>query len=280
MSTTRKATKRTRRKKAPEGAKKTDTGGAVLVVRSRDLVKSPPGLLGFSHLLVPDEAFGKSEFKANIHFVPAAQDALFNRINEAYWDLVPELLDMAVEKKAAGPKATDEAHRAKVKILTKPELIESLREKLKQPREGDTIDLPHFIFHCNSHFTDKEGNQQPITVKAFDAHGAPLDLKAARLGRESVVMAMFTIGVWASASPFSKWVALPTLRFQGLQVLKLKQFGGGQSPAAGEVTKADLAFLEESFQADDLSALFVKPTNGGKKNAVTVEDTMDDEIPF
>lgn len=265
-----------------EAAKKQDTGGAVLVVRSRDLIKSPPGPLGFSHLLVPDEAFGKSEFKANVHFGPAAQNALFDRINEAYWAMIPDLLNQAEEKKVAGPKASAEAHRAKVKVLSKADLIATMREKLKEAKDGDLIQEPHLIFSCNSHYRDKQGNEQPLSVKAFDAHGAPIDLKAARLGRESIVMAMFTMGVWCGSSPFSKWVAYPTIRFYGLQVLKLKQYGGGGGAAAGEVSASDLAFLEDNFVPEDLSSLFVKPEDAKKtgKAKFPAEDEMDDEIPF
>lgn len=265
-----------------EAAKKApDTASSVLVVRSRDLIKSPPGLLGFSHLLVPDEAFGKSEFKANVHFTVQAQNALFTKINEAYWDLIPELLDMAVEKEVAGKKKTAEEHKAKVKVLSKVDLFELCRGKLKAPTEEATIQQPHFIFSCNSHFRDKDGNEQPVTVKAYDPHGAPLDLKTARLGRESVVMAMFTLGVWCGSSPFSQWVAKPTLRFQGLQVLKLKQFGGqGSGQMVGEVSASDLAFLEDSFQVEDLS-MFTKPADPkGDKAPKTAGDEMDDEIPF
>lgn len=255
-----------------EAAKKQDNAGSVLVVRSRDLIKAPPGLLGFSHLLVPDEAFGKSEFKANVHYTAPAQSALFDKINEAYWALIPDLMAQAEEKKV----------KSKVKILSKEDLISTMREKLKDPKEGDLIQQPHLIFSCNSHYRDKEGNEQPVSVKAFDAHGAPIDLKTARVGRESVVMAMFTLGVWCGSSPFSKWVALPTIRFQGLQILKLKQFGGGQGPAVGEVSASDLAFLEDNFVPEDLSSLFVKPDPKGAKKPkdAPADDDMDDEIPF
>lgn len=256
-----------------EAAKKApDNAGSVLVVRSRDLIKSPPGLLGFSHLLTPDEAFGKSEFKANVHFTEPAIASLLEKINEGYWSLISDLMAQATEKKV----------EKKVKVLSKADLLATFREKFKDPKEGDLIQQPHLIFSCNSSYRDKDGNEQPITVKAFDNHGAPIDLKQARLGRESVVMAMFTLGVWCGSSPFSKWVALPTLRFTGLQVLKLKQFGGnGGQAAVGEVSAADLAFLDDSFSADDLS-MFTKPAEGskGKAKEATPEEDMDDEIPF
>jgi hypothetical protein len=281
MATATKKPRTKRPPKSPEGA--APAAGSVLVVRSRDIIKAPPGPLGFSHLLVPDTAFEKSVFNANVHYTDPAFNALAERINEAYWSLIPELLDKAVENKVAGSKKglTAEDHRAKVKVLSKADLIQTLKDKLKDAKEGDLIQLPHFVYSCNSSYHDhKKGVDVPITVKAFDPHGAPIDLKTAKMGRESIVMAMFTVGVWAGASPFSKWVALPTIRFMGLQVLKLKQYGGGQGPAAGEVSAADLKFLEDDFQVEDLS-MFTKPAEApAAKGKAPVAEDFDDEIPF
>lgn len=237
-----------------------------LVVRSRTLLKSAPGTLGFSHLLVPDEAFGNSKFKANLHFAGKAAGATFERINEAYWELIPELLDQATEKKV----------KDKVKILSRADVLAHLQEKLKTPGENSKVSDPYFIFDCNSHFTNKEKEQQAITIKAWDPHGAPVDLKEMRLGMGSTVQALFSVGVWAGNSPFSKWVALPTIRLVGLQVLKLKQYGGGGQQAVAQVSADDLAFLEDNFSADELDQYALK----GKPKAPAEEAGMEDEIPF
>lgn len=250
-------------------AKTPDTSASTLVVRSRELLRSKPGILGYSNLIVPDEAFGNSKFKASLHMNAAAASATFEEINEAYWALIPEIKDQAKEKKVDG----------KLKILSKADLLNYLSEKLKDANDSAPSQDKFFTFDCNSHYHDRKTDSDvAITIKAWDTHGAPLDLKAAKVGKGSVVQALFTVGVWAGSSPFSKWVALPTLRFAGLQILKLEQWkGSGGSSKVNEVADADLAYLDENFQASDLS-LFLK--KDGKPDSAPAGDEMDDEIPF
>lgn len=256
-----------------KGAQKKSSAdsAAPLVARNRNLVKGPPGELGFAHLITPDEAFGQVKFKANVHYKDSAFNSLFESINETYWQLIPELLDAAAEKKK----------KDLVKVLSKADVIAYLREKVKQPTNGARIQLPYFGFDMNASYKNKDGEEVATSVKAWDSHGAPVDLKGLRLGMGSVVKPFFTIGVWAGSSPFSKWAALPTLRFVGLQVLKLKQFGGSGTVSVGEVTEADLKFLDDNFAADDLSQ-FVNPDKPKDKAAKgeTGEPMEDDEIPF
>lgn len=264
----------TRKKAAAKPAKAADNSASTLVVRSRDNLKSPPGTLGYSHLVIPDEAFGKSQLKASVHFDAKAFGALAERVNEAYWALIPELLDQADEKKIK---------RDKVKILSKNDLIASLVEKQKDANDSAPVQLPFFTFSCNASYHDKKkGQDVAVTVKAWDAHGAPLDLSAAKVGKGSVIQVLFSVGVWAGSSPFSKWVALPTLRFVGIQILKLKQWeGNGGKTAVGEVTDSDLAFLDDNFSAEDLSLFVKKPESGrAKEHQEAPADNMDDEIPF
>lgn len=265
---------RSRMKEGATKGKSSPAEAKPLSVRSFDLVKGPPGQLGWSHLLVPDEAFGKIQFKGDVHYDDRSKAILLDRINAAYWDLIPDLVEMAKEKKVAD----------KLKVQSKDQVVAYLAEKFKDPKEGDLIPLPHIQFAVNSTYMYK-GEEQTVSIKLFDLHGAPLDLKAAKMGRESVVMPMFNVGVWAGASPFSKWAALPTLRLVGFQVLKLKSYARGEgSTGGGEVTDADLALLGENFQADDLS-MFAKPaeTKGSSKGSTPAEapqDEMEDEIPF
>jgi len=220
-------------------------------------------------MLSPDEAFGKSQFKADVHYAPNAKAILLDRINAAYWDLIPDLKAQAVEAKA----------EKKLKVPSKADIISALSEKFKEPKEGFITEDAGFQFSVNSTYMYK-GEEQHVTVKLFDAHGAPLDMKASKIARGSIVMPMFTVGAWAGASPFSKWVALPTIRFVGLQVLKLVQYAKGDGQGgASEVSAADLALLGESFSADDLS-MFVKPAEGKASKATPAEQDMEDEIPF
>lgn len=249
-------------------AKTPDTSASTLVVRNRELLRSKPGVLGYSNLIVPDEAFGNSKYKASIHMNASASAATFEEINDAYWALVDEIKDQAKEKKVDG----------KLKILSKADLLEHLNEKLKEAGESAPSKDKFFTFDCNSHYT-KDGEQIAVSVKGFDQHGAPIDLKAAKVGKGSVVQALYTVGVWAGSSPFSKWVALPTLRFVGLQVLKLEQWkGSGGSSKVNEVADSDLAYLDENFQASDLS-LFLKK-DGKPDSQPAGGEELDDEIPF
>lgn len=268
-----------------KAAQAAPAAGSVLVVRSRDLIKGPPGALGYSNLIVPDEAFNKSQFKASVHYSAKLFNNLADQINEAYWGLIPELLDQAVERKVAGDKKKTEAdHRKKVTVLSKGDLIESLREKLKDANDNSPSEDPFFTFACNSSYHDKKADADvAITVKGWDPHGAPLDLKAAKVGKGSIVKPMFTVGVWAGSSPFSKWVALPTIRFTGLQILKLEQWkGSGGQTAVGEVTESDLAALGADFAVSDLSMFVQKDAPKDKHKEPSAADNvdMDDEIPF
>lgn len=238
-----------------------------LTVRSRDLLKAPPGLLGFSHLITPDEAFGQVKFKANVHYGDKPLASLKAILNEGYFELMQEMADLATERKT------------KVKLLTKLEVYAWLDEKTKQPREGDSLQEPHLQFDCNASYRNKDGEEVPITVKAWDPHGAPVDLKGLRLGMGSIVKPFFTIGLWAG--PLSKGVALPKLRLVGLQVLKLKQFGGNAGHSSvGEVSDADLAFLDENFAADDLSQFLQAKPEGKTKATNPTDPDMEDELPF
>lgn len=263
------ATQRTRKKEAAKPSAPQEA--RPLSVRSYDIVKGPPGIFGFSHLIEPDEAFGKSQFKGDVHYTPAARVALLDRINEAYWQLIPDLKEQAIAAKA----------EKKLKVQSKADILAYLNEKFKEPKEGSFTELPGFTFAVNATYMYK-GEEQTVSIKLFDQHGAPLDLKAAKMGRESVVMPMFQVGVWAGASPFSKWAALPTIRLVGFQVLKLKSYARAEGTSASEVTAADLELLGDNFSADDLSMFAKKPEaqKAAGKTAPAADIEMEDEIPF
>lgn len=256
-------------KKQPAASKPTEA--RPLTARSREVLKGPPGVLGYAHLITPDEAFGQIKFKANIHYSEKPLAALLEMVNEAYWALVPDLQAQADEQKK------------KVKVLSKADLFGLFQEeKLKHPNEAAKIQEPYLIFDTNASFKDKNGEEQAITIKAFDPHGAPVDLKALKLGMESIVKPVFQVSVWAG--PLSKGTILPKLRLVGLQVLKVKQFAGnGGMSSVGEVKDSDLAFLEDNFTPDDLSLFTTKPADAKGKSKAAAEpegDDLDDEIPF
>lgn len=261
MATRKKSAAKPAAKKPPQEAKP-------LSVRSFEIVKGPPGILGYNHMISPDEAFGKTQFKGDVHYTPQAKAVLLDRINAAFWELIPDLQEQAKANKVDG----------KLTIPSKADIFEHLSGQFKEPKEGFITELPYFQFKVNATYMYK-GEEQAVTIKLFDQHGAPLDLKASKIARESIVMPMLTVGAWAGSSPYSKWVALPTIRLVGFQVLKLKQYARGDGQGgASEVSASDLALLGDNFSADDLS-MFAKPANP-KGEPQAPADEMDDEIPF
>lgn len=241
-----------------------------LMVRSKEMIFTPPVTMGFANLITPDEAFGERKFKLNAHFTPAAAEAF----------------EAVLEKALLGNLMSDikeQAHEAKFKFKPMAPLGSYLEDKLKPAGEKSRIQLPFIIFKANPFFRNKAGEEVPVTMKGWDAHGAPLDLKGARVGMGSIVKVALMPALWAG--PLSKNTIEPSLRLVGIQILKLEQFGGGGQSSVGEVTEADLALCEEHFQPDDLAAFAMGNAATNKRlaqeEAPDGEATdEDDEIPF
>lgn len=221
---------------------------------------TPAGILGFSSLLVPDQyqEGDKPKFKARLHLTPASIDRLESLVLENCMGLFEKLCE-DMEGQKAPPKV---------------DLHGWLQDKFKEPREGDRVQLPVIQIARDAHYKNKKGEEVQARVKAWDKNNQLLDLKTLRLGMGSTVQIIVTPGLFCSA--FSKMKAAPSLRLEGIRVLKLEQYGAG-GPQVGDLTEEDLAGLEADFEPDNLSQYVLteqKPTAASEK-------VLDEsEIPF
>lgn len=242
---------------APAKAKKRSGG----FVTARDLLASPPGILGFSSLLEAD-AFqdgDKPKFKAKWHYTEEA----FARF-------------VALASTACQSEALIEALSKQMDGKTPPlaNMEKYLLAHAKQPSESDRIKLPYFQFACPETYKNRDDEEIHREIKAWDASNTLLDLKSIRLGMGSTVQVIVTPGLYCSK--FSDNYAAPSFRLEGVRILKLVQFGAGQAKL-GQISEEDKALMEEGVEPDDLSQ-YVRQPNKPTADHPPVMD--DDEIPF
>lgn len=253
-------------KAAPSG-KKTDDE-RVPLIRLKPLFLSVPGIMGYSHLLKPDEAFGKTQFKLDLH--------MNDRQQEAFADLLQEkVIDAAFDDllEDAGPK--------KAPKIKKGDAKKWLAEKMKQPAEQlhDLTTDPYFQFSCNHVFKNKDGGEERVKLVAWGGDKNLLDLGALRLTKGTVAKVGFKASLWAGG--MSKGIAVPSLRLVGLQVLKKVSYAAGTGGRLNEdVTDDDLALLDNNFEMEDLSDFMAAPAKAKEAQKATAPSEFDDEIPF
>lgn len=242
---------------APAKAKKRSGG----FVTARDLLATPPGILGFSSLLEAD-AFqdgDKPKFKVKWHYTPEAFERLVAVASTAcFTDKLTEELAKQMDGKVA-PRVDMEAY---------------LKEHAKQAGDSDRVKLPYLQIAATEMYKNRDGEEIHREIKAWDASNTLLDLKSIRLGMGSTVQIIVTPGLYCSK--FSDNYAAPSFRLEGVRILKLVQFGAGQAKL-GQISEEDKALMEEGVEPDDLSQ-YVRQPNKPTADHPPVMD--DDEIPF
>jgi hypothetical protein len=222
-------------KKAPKNG--------VLIIRPRGTIPLPIGLLGYHHLLEPDEAFNTKKFDACVHLNPAAVGKLAEVIQKNAID-------------ANLGKLQEEA--GNVKLPTPVSAEDWVADRLKEPKEGFWTSLP--FMQVSSKFRmlkRKDGTEYPLTMKAWDAKNKMLDLAALNLGKESLVELIVYANLVFSPEKKVEGVTIPAsvkpnLQLAGVRIHKLVRWTG-----SGPATTDDddiKAILGEDYAADDLSA--------------------------
>jgi hypothetical protein len=107
--------------------------------------------------------------------------------------------------------------------LAKPDVGSWIEDHLKPFKEGTRIELPFVTFKNDAEYRDKKsGEMRMKTMKLWDGKGTLLDPEAIKLGMGSTVAPVVAAGIFVSG--IIK-VPTPTLKLQGLKVLKLVQWG-------------------------------------------------------
>lgn len=223
---------------------KAEERSSIPIVRASHAIRSAPGLLGFSALVSPDTKFNDDgDFTARIHWTEAQQAAMADIVESK----VIEALFADLEKEAG-------------KKLKRPTGAKWLEDKLSPPKEGAKIDLPSIQLKCQASFVSKRGETKgeriQKTLKAWDNKGVLLDLGKLRTGMGSMVQLVFTPGLYTG--PLTKGYAEPTLRLEGIIILKNEPWGVGQGGNSGDAMSDDeiAALVGEGFEADTDLAQF------------------------
>lgn len=247
--------------------------GGVIAVRSSQAFVTPPGPLGFSNLIEPDDAFDSLKFKANHHYTDEAQEALARRIDGELDTLWPTFLKEAEKAGKVAPKGG----------WVKPDAAAWIEDHLKEPKEQSRIQQPYIIFANDAEYRDKKtGEMTRKTMRAYDAKGSMVDLAKMKVGMGSIVQCVLIAGLFVSPL-----VKTPTFSFklQGIRVIKLEQYGAGGG-GLGQLDEEDMAMLGDDTEFEDLSAYAHSPEKerppAVKKGRTPLasDDFDDEEIPF
>lgn len=242
-------------------------------VRPKGILFLPPCTFGFSSLVTPD-SFGDNgpKFKGNAHFTQvqaeAAADLISSKIaNEANFEALKKAL----------MKDDKEAIAKKLKLKAPADWLESA---LKEPKEKSRIQLPYLTIACNAFYKNKQQESVKANIQAWDAKGNVLDLPSLHLGMGSIVQFGVSAALWHGTlatdykdekrkkDPIAWW-AVPSLRLIGVRVLKLEQFGAGNSDV-GAVSEEELVGVEEGFEAEDLAGF------ARREDRATMDASADD----
>lgn len=242
-------------------------------VRQKGIMFLPAGTLGFSSLITPDTYEGKIKFKLNLHLTQSQAEALADKLQN-------EVINPAFDK----------LKEESGKDLSKKSAAAWLEEALKEPKEKARIQLPMLGISCNADIKNRDGDITRQSVKAWDAKGTLLDMPSLHMGMGSIISVGVSAALWhgslavekdAKKKPI-KWWALPSLRLVGVRVLKLEQFGAGNTEV-GEVSEEDLVGVEEGFEAEDLASFArqaEKPTPKAAPEEVDTGITTDGPVEF
>jgi hypothetical protein len=245
-------------------AKKSTSG--VIAVRSKQLLITAPGTMGFANLVTPDDAFDALKFNVQIHYTDEQQERLIAQIQEhaidANWPSMLKELSDKPEPKGGWVKPSAETW---------------VGDHLKEPSERSRTQQPSIQWANEAEFRNKDGQLQRKTMRAYGSKNELLDLPSLKLGMGSIVQAVLIPGLFVSG--LVKQPA-PSFKLQGVRVLKLQQFGGSGGNL-GDVSEEDMALLGEDVEVDDLGSYGKKEDAPAPKKARPSSDfDMDDEIPF
>jgi hypothetical protein len=244
-------------------AKKSSSG--VIAVRSKQLLITAPGTMGFSNLLEPDDAFDALKFNVQIHYNEDQQARLVAQIGQGIEENWTAFLKEVSDKPE--PKGGWQI----------PDAEGWVRDHLKEPSERSRTQQPSIQWANDAEFRNKDGQLQRKTMRAYDASGKLIDLPSLRLGMGSIVQAVLIPGLFISG--LVKQPA-PSFKLQGVKVLKLVQYGGGGG-SLGDVSEEDMALLGDDVEVDDLGSYAKKDDAPKGKPARAPSDfDLDDEIPF
>lgn len=230
-----------------------DSNASVKLLRGKQLMFTPPGVLGYNSLERPDQTYQK--FQVNIHYTPAAL----------------EKLGQVVDEKCIKPLFAkwQEKFDPKQKLKT-PNGADFVADKLKEPNNGKPFPAPFIRFQVAAGGKRKDQTEFTREMRAWSASNEILDLPGLKLGRGSIVQAAVMPGIFANALIKQP---IPVFQLVGVRVLKLEKWGSGNIEAFDAEV---LDVLGAEFEVEDLSAY------AGTKKSATAEAPADDadESPF
>lgn len=238
---------------------------SVIVQRRRDSVALPPCTLGFSSLAEPDTYEpDKPMFKLDACYNPAGIEALKAIIQK---ECIDANLGKLREEMEANPGL-------KAFVKAEPQSPEAwLAGKLKEPKENAKVQLPKLVIACKAERKGRDGQPYTVAIGCWDMHNQALDIKALKLGMQSIVQPIVNPNLF-----FSKLIGFPqpNLSLVGVRIIKLVRFGGARPPQETD-EDAIREVLGEAFVVDDdLSAFAVGGASlpGVDPGAPLAEDTV------
>lgn len=245
-------------------SKKPSSG--VIAVRSKQLLITSPGTMGFANLIEPDDAFDALKFNVQIHYNEDQQARLVAQIQEHAIDGNWESFLKEVADKPE-PKGG----------WQKPDAQVWVDDHLKEPSERSRTQQPSIQWANDAEFRNKQGQLVRKTMRAYDAENTILDLPGLRLGMGSTVQAVLIPGLFISGLVKQPQ---PSFKLQGVRILKLVQYGSGGG-SLGNVSEEDMALLGDDVEVDALSAYAKKEEKApARKPRQDSDFDMEDEIPF
>lgn len=248
-------------------AAKKNTSG-VIAVRSKQLLITAPGTMGFANLIEPDDAFDALKFNVQVHYNDEQQERLVAQIQEhaidGNWQGFLKEVSEKPEPKGGWQKPDAEAW---------------VNDHLKAPSERSRTQQPSIQWANEAEFRNRDGQMQRKTMRAYDAQNHVVDLPSLKLGMGSIVQAVLIPGLFISG--LVKQPA-PSFKLQGVRVLKLVQWGAGGG-SLGEVSEDDMALLGEDVEVDDLGSYAKQETKEkapARSQRPASDFDLDDEIPF
>lgn len=272
----------------------------IISSRSSGVLVTPPGALGWNHLLEPD-TFTTSDgkvvrnFKLNLHHTEAQLTAWETRLTKAIDDLFEKFLG-----DCHAAKRTKRTFKVKGKVEEADWELPSVEDWLsahlmpaaEDPPEGSRVPTDPFYVHSNgAYYRDKKTGEEKIKrMRASDSEGNALDLPSLHMDMGSIIQAITQPSIFSSAG-INNGLASISLKLQGIRIIHLEQFtGSGQTH--GEIDEEDMGLLDDGVKAMDLSGYVKAAKEDRKKDAVreavnrvspegeAYGADLDDEIPF
>lgn len=230
-------------------------------VRSRDILITPPGIVGFHNLITPDSAFDALKFNMTLAYAEAAVDRLGvlidEKVIEPNWNgFLKEAADKGIKRD-----------------FNKPSGVEWVENHLKPANERSKVQLPTIQWANEAEYKDRDGKVVRKTMKAYDATNVLVSLEDLHMGFGTVAQALLIGGLFVSALVKQPQ---PSFKLQGLRVIKLEQFGAGGA-ALGEISEEDMAMLGDDVEVSDLGGYARTHTSAPARPAALADEV---DLPF